>query len=1019
MAPRASARFASTSSTPTAPRALSAIPQPIAADTPQLAELRKQWKWAAVSQFLYTFAPLVNLESLSLTQVEIDLTFGTMDVLPRLMQRLLYTLTQDRKISLDSWQTALRKQYLRRDPEANPIGWELQAINTQSPKVSSEPEASESGAQSAVGDDKGQLDSSIHATTVEVLGESSNTEKSVKEEPQSNGVDDETLADHEDRGAIPPQKDWVELSMLEKLESLHTLMEWHFQTPTRLRSMMRSDDEQATWRIEPIGFNSKQDAYWLIGLDRLWIQHAPPKAPRKNLKRKAPPIGGSRKAMRAGENARSEQTARSSSHRNYTKGTDNSASRPKEPSRKGKAKEELPANPRARAAKSEAKLKLDEQAKQLVAAKAEMKALGRRKSVKDVWPEESPSSKHVVGTRVSRRLRGVGDDDWQPIPPEWLAGDHDKGTGRSRTSTRPANGTAKVVEIRKTGLESDDDSELTELSDTELNSPNEDNVGSSRRSHNSTAHAEAVARSEVATMESDDKKEGSEAFEPPQPSLPDVWPPPNFVEWETVCVTLAEWETVATQFEHATHYAEKALYKILVQDIVPSVTSMLRDIEKQRQKEEAVVHRKRSSRIAVKEGEKEEARLAAQRKAEEEERLSRARRAEARAKKEEEDRLKRELAREQRRKEREEREERLRTGRSQDGESSHDGMMVDVVHDDGSASGHIFNGAKFAASQMNYDAKGQRKGNGKGKEHHSNGDDWELDCQICGVKGINRDDGLPLMSCGVCGKWQHIPCHDAEDVRRGRPKRNWDVVDFTCNSCHSYPRSRPAFPPVATKTHLSDTRHSTHRTSLDAGVAVNGHSTFLRSHPSSTPSHPYSLGSTPHHVQPQPSVTFAHYQPLRHGFSPHVPTPERQHPGYDYSQQMVTSNDHPSPYTAIAAQETVTRPGIAGKPYLSVTQPYYNSSNASGYSNVVMTPAQNIRTNGSPAHTGSHTYDSPVHTNAHQHISTERSMADAPMGYNQAGHNAAGSFTAYPQYSGVHQYPKAAAPQYHQSHPRG
>lgn len=78
-------------------------------------------------------------------------------------------------------------------------------------------------------------------------------------------------------------KDWGGLSMLEKLECMHTLIEWHFQSPSRLRSIMRSEDEYATWvcyfvimlssnmlksiyqRIEPIGYDSKRNAYWLIG----------------------------------------------------------------------------------------------------------------------------------------------------------------------------------------------------------------------------------------------------------------------------------------------------------------------------------------------------------------------------------------------------------------------------------------------------------------------------------------------------------------------------------------------------------------------------------------------------------------------------------------------------------------------------------------------------------------------------------------------------------------------------------
>lgn len=86
---------------------------------------------------------------------------------------------------------------------------------------------------------------------------------------------------------VPDQesRDWTELSMLEKLDSLHLLMEWQFQNPYRLRQIMKSDDELASWvstlqyfsthilrlrfqqrkRVEPIGYDAKTNAYWLIG----------------------------------------------------------------------------------------------------------------------------------------------------------------------------------------------------------------------------------------------------------------------------------------------------------------------------------------------------------------------------------------------------------------------------------------------------------------------------------------------------------------------------------------------------------------------------------------------------------------------------------------------------------------------------------------------------------------------------------------------------------------------------------
>ena len=62
-------------------------------------------------------------------------------------------------------------------------------------------------------------------------------------------------------------------------------------------------------------------------------------------------------------------------------------------------------------------------------------------------------------------------------------------------------------------------------------------------------------------------------------------------------------------------------------------------VVRKQQQEEALTHRKRSSRLAIKEIEKEEARSRAIKEAEENEKLDRARRAEARARKEEESRI--------------------------------------------------------------------------------------------------------------------------------------------------------------------------------------------------------------------------------------------------------------------------------------------------------------------------------------------------------------------------------------------
>jgi hypothetical protein len=43
---------------------------------------------------------------------------------------------------------------------------------------------------------------------------------------------------------------------------------------------------------------------------------------------------------------------------------------------------------------------------------------------------------------------------------------------------------------------------------------------------------------------------------------------------------------------------------------------------------------------------------------------------------------------------------------------------------------------------------------------------------------MEKDDDQDVVSCDDCGKWQHTDCHDKLDAAEGRPRRNWDKVDF-------------------------------------------------------------------------------------------------------------------------------------------------------------------------------------------------------------------------------------------------
>ncbi|KAF8899870.1 hypothetical protein CPB84DRAFT_1847438 [Gymnopilus junonius] len=95
-------------------------------------------KWAAFSQFFCTFSQLFAMNDVTVSDIERDLVHQTNTVISRIMQRLLYTLSYDRRVTLDNWQPTLRKQYSKRDPLANPIGPDPKDNKLQA-KVEDEP----------------------------------------------------------------------------------------------------------------------------------------------------------------------------------------------------------------------------------------------------------------------------------------------------------------------------------------------------------------------------------------------------------------------------------------------------------------------------------------------------------------------------------------------------------------------------------------------------------------------------------------------------------------------------------------------------------------------------------------------------------------------------------------------------------------------------------------------------------------------------------------------------------------
>ncbi|KAJ3905397.1 hypothetical protein F5879DRAFT_744584 [Lentinula edodes] len=724
-----------------------------------LVVLRKQWKWAAFSQFFFTFSPLFAMDDVSLKDVEDDLYMGSSLVLPRIMVRLLYTLSYDRKVNLNNWQTTLRRQYTKRDPIANPIGPEpIKEDDYARELTSPEPPSTKEGTNEPTDDTvvRSKPSSREHSMFPE-------NGKAPMVKPEDDFTTSTTSREKyhpskaKDNAPEEESKDWLSLNMLEKLDSLHLLTEWQFQSPKRVRMLMKSDDDQASWRIEPIGYDAKRNAYWLIGADRLWIQRVPPKPPRPppkhSLKRKRiVDTNQTKTKLSSTKRLRLQNTIESD--RNVAK----SAVEPV-PSSSGR---------HGRAAKDQANLKLDAQAKELAELNRQAALLAshspgsnRKSSTRGASssklsssparPTRGTSSARPLGTRQSARLRGSDDDEWQAIPDEWLQNDEDGDMEEKGKDKRGSPSLRSVSSI----------SELTELSEEEeIPTPAEE----------TRIKEEPVS---------------------PDKSQENVSMTQEFVEWETIAVTLFEWEHIAERWQNATHYSEKALCKVLKNHIVPIITEELRDVEVKRQKEESITQRKRSSRIAIRESEKEEVRLAAKKKAEEEEKMSRAKRLEARQRKEEAERIKRETAREQRRKEREEKEEReareaeekekkeqqkaeRAAGRAKQ-RSSQSKPVTQPFGSDSVLLLHPPGGSHYSS------IKGST--NNSRNSRTSAGDDWELDCEICNRHGKNLDERVPLLCCALCSRWQHISCHDQADLQAGRPRRNWDQDEFICRRC--------------------------------------------------------------------------------------------------------------------------------------------------------------------------------------------------------------------------------------------
>lgn len=164
----------------------------------------------------------------------------------------------------------MRKQYLKRDPDANPLGVEPPA---PSRKPSREPTVL-SEAVVETGDDAKDGESLPHTPQANAVeNEASTAEPSSPAAPENAAHEETEVQEEKEKLREPshadtaktegdviedttPQdetKNWLDLPLLTRLDTLHLLTEWQFQTPHRLRTFMRDDGDAGHWvRLPPV-----------------------------------------------------------------------------------------------------------------------------------------------------------------------------------------------------------------------------------------------------------------------------------------------------------------------------------------------------------------------------------------------------------------------------------------------------------------------------------------------------------------------------------------------------------------------------------------------------------------------------------------------------------------------------------------------------------------------------------------------------------------------------------------------
>ncbi|PVG04050.1 hypothetical protein CPB86DRAFT_778284 [Serendipita vermifera] len=439
----------------------------------------------------------------------------------------------------------------------------------------------------------------------------------------------------------------------------------------------------------------------------------------------------------------------------------------------------------------------------------------KRKGKKADPPKAKQKPKKSSTNRTnSRATRRVDRDGWQKVPDSWL-----------RTQEESSEEKDVIALF-------DDVSDLTDLSEDDRNDVNEG--GSSQTNPPDDSESDLTEMDEensqeeskpVTTAGNGNKSGGIVKSNQTRDDS-------EFVEFETICVTVSEWKEFAERFKNVRSLNERRLYRYVTLVVIPEMEEYQQALEEKQKKELKELLRREQLAAAAAAAEarpKRSTRQAALSLVDEEKRRhgsqasvdgdgsdvqlgfssSRARRAVARGARwdEEQERLYAKALEDENNEDDEEERSDFETEAEVSGNAStrrrrnardQDEYKDEESEDDRARDAHV-NGlgrprrAAAVKAEQNRPVRPtrRRRARSESDEDQESDDPFFLSCEICKKSGWNEDNRQHLICCKVCNIWQHMSCYDRADKIEGRPKRNWSEEEFTCSACILKAQNKP------------------------------------------------------------------------------------------------------------------------------------------------------------------------------------------------------------------------------------